>query len=228
MVLRLSISEAQSASIIQSCRRHNITFGNALPVLCQLAHSRLLHRLHYNSGASPRISNEEWKHRVAQPMHFAGPMNFRPYLDKDWYSNRGGIREICLAITFSHYVLPRMPVSLLSADEWGAEVPPFNSLLSRARFVQRSHLIRSQAAALTQHPLMHEFHEIIAAGRIAAAREGALAYKEKEKRGQLMDRGDSEAVSIVTNSDCVLANDGSSLGNVSRFDLCYDEGVLTS
>ena len=89
-------------------------------------------------------------------------------------------------------------------------------------------MIRSQAAALIQHPLMHEFHETIVAGRIAAAREGALACKEKEKRCQLMDRGDSEAVSIVTNSDSVLANDGSSLGNVSRFDLCYDEDVLTT
>lgn len=215
MVLRVGISEADSSSIVETCRRNNITFGNALPVLCQLAHSRILHRLHYKSGASPRIFDEEWEHRLAQPMHFTGPMNLRPYLNQNWYKNQGGASEICLAISFSHYVLPRMPVSSLSADEWAADFPPFNSLLSRSRFIQRSHLVKRQAAALTRHPLMHEFHEIIASDRISRTREAALAWREKEKCGKVLVRSDSDGVNVFNDSECIFANDGSTLGNVS-------------
>ena len=106
--LRLPVDVSQT--IIRTCRSLGITFGNALPVLSQLAHARVLYRRRFHSTPTQRpIDEDEWASRSTQPTYFCGPWNVRPYLDRDWYEN-GGAREMCLAIDFYHLTLPFMPL----------------------------------------------------------------------------------------------------------------------
>ena len=108
--LRLPI--AVSETIVRNCRSLGITFGNALPILSQIAHARVLHRRRFPSDASdPAIGDEEWAFRRIQPTHFGGPLNLRPYLERSWYE-RGGAEEVLLAISFFFLELPFLPTFL--------------------------------------------------------------------------------------------------------------------
>lgn len=105
----ITLPTSVSQQILKSCRSLGITFGNALPVLSQLAHTRMLHKCRNNiSPTLPHISDEEWEHRSVEPMIFAGPLNLRPYLNRSWFEN-GGFGDICVAISFFFFKLPSMP-----------------------------------------------------------------------------------------------------------------------
>ncbi|KAI0715976.1 hypothetical protein C8T65DRAFT_642426 [Cerioporus squamosus] len=134
---RFSVSE--SAAILATCKRHKLTFGAVIPVISQLAITRMLHRRYFRR----EISEDEWEYRRQQPMHFEGPMNLRPYMDEEW-QRKGGATGVALAIDYyEDEGVPRVD---------GA--PPLSALLSRARFFHRSQLFRAQLQRRVRHPLM--------------------------------------------------------------------------
>ncbi|KAL5485657.1 hypothetical protein ACEPAI_6698 [Sanghuangporus weigelae] len=110
--LTLHLPALQTRQVLDKCRELGITFGNALPVLSQLAFTRVLYRCRREGSPLRRRSHEvsdiEWEYRRVQPMHFAGPLNLRPYLDRRWY-DAGGASNVCMAVGSYHIVLPCMP-----------------------------------------------------------------------------------------------------------------------
>ena len=94
----------ETAAVLSACRAHNVTFGTVIPVISQLALTRMVHR-RYLRG---EMSQEEWEDRRRQPMHFTGPLNLRPFMDEEW-QKKGGATEIALAIDFYECTLPFMP-----------------------------------------------------------------------------------------------------------------------
>ncbi|KAL5503782.1 hypothetical protein ACEPAH_7853 [Sanghuangporus vaninii] len=125
--LTLRLSAFQTRQVLEKCRELGITFGNALPVLSQLACTRVLYRCRRKSSSSrrrlPEISDTEWEHRRIQPMHYAGPLNLRPYLDRRWYV-AGGASNVCMAVGSYHIVLLCMPTPEPTHDEL-----PFDSAI---------------------------------------------------------------------------------------------------
>lgn len=199
-LLNLGLSVSQSQDVIRGCRSLGLTLGNALSVLSQLAFARILYRLRHQG----KVSDEEWDHRLKQPMHYAGPVNFRPYLDQDWF-RAGGASEVCIAISFYSLVLPPMPRSS-AIDETGA--PPFSALLSPARFLARARMARSQSKGLLGHPLMHELHMLRMPERVGRTRAAVIAWRANQA-GEVVQTG------TFNNSGAVVfANGGASLGDV--------------
>ncbi|KAG6819135.1 hypothetical protein H0H93_015028 [Arthromyces matolae] len=100
----ISFDEDKSAHIIESCRTHELTFGQVLPVLGQVALARILCRTYLRG----EMSIEEWNFRRRQPTYTGGPINLRPFLDNEWYE-KGGSTNI--HITFSTFGVRDKPVS---------------------------------------------------------------------------------------------------------------------
>ncbi|KAM5531070.1 hypothetical protein V8D89_015290, partial [Ganoderma adspersum] len=61
-------SAPETDAILAACRAHKVTFSTVIPVISQLAITRMLHR-RYLRGDLPA---DEWEHRRRQPMHFGG------------------------------------------------------------------------------------------------------------------------------------------------------------
>ena len=207
----LELPVSTSLAIIETCRKLGITFGNALPVISQIAHARILHRLRYKKN---EISDSEWDFRLKQPMHFAGPLNLRPYLDQDWYKNKGGASEICLAINFYNYVLPPLPRSHLPPDQWNGVFPPYESLLSNKRFLHRSRMTRQQITATMKHPLFVDISACRGPGRIARARGFAMNWRAQQN-GEPVQAVGANNTNVGGDVPFVFSNGGASLGNVS-------------
>jgi hypothetical protein len=170
---RLQFSEEVANRVLKTCRQAGITFGHALPVLCQLAHARILHRL-YAQGA---LSEAEWTHQIAQPMQFIGPLNLRPYLDPEWLAT-GGAGRVCTVVSYYRNRLPAMPVArTLPRGSPALEKPPFEALLSRGRFFHRCRIAKKQTSDFLDHPLKTEFAQLLKLPRIAKARSNALNWR---------------------------------------------------
>ncbi|CDO72660.1 hypothetical protein BN946_scf184985.g79 [Trametes cinnabarina] len=96
-------------------------------------------------------------YRRRQPMHYGGPLNLRPYLDKEW-QRKGGLSEIALMIDFYDCTLPFMPTPFGARKDAGLPLehgaPPFSALLSRERFLHRTREVRKQIARTLKHPLL--------------------------------------------------------------------------
>ena len=206
-------TEEESTLIITNCRKHGITFGTALPILGQLGSSRLLHR-RYIRG---EIEKDEWEWRRTQPCNTRGPVNYRPYLDKDWYAN-GGSEVVALGINYFFHTHPFMPAV---SDEWITHnrhaledgTPPFSALLSQGRFVLRSNIIKQQFKELLTHPLLFE----IASARFPMGqplRKQAGRFWMKIHEGGELDEPEKHVSSVLTD-DLIYHNGGSSIGNVS-------------
>ncbi|KAG1871834.1 hypothetical protein DFJ58DRAFT_903936 [Suillus subalutaceus] len=78
-------SRAVSSTILTNCHRLGISMNSAYYALSQVAMARVLCR-RYLRG---QISEEEWEYRKRQPMYVLGPINLRPYQDKDWFETGG-------------------------------------------------------------------------------------------------------------------------------------------
>lgn len=196
-----------SAKVLKTCRALGITFGNALPVLSQIAHARLLHRLHHQG----KIAAEEWAYRRTQPMHFTGPINIRPYLDREWYQS-GGAHEVVLAIGFWNTILPLMPVSSVVEEDG---TPPFTSLLSNEQFIHRARLAKEQQTQTLKHPLLHELHELRMPNRVRSTRGLTEMWQAQVDGREYAGNEAHFGGSFRTMGACVFSNGGSSLGNVS-------------
>lgn len=147
-------------------------------------------------------------------MHFTGPINLRPYLDREWYQSSGA-HEVFLAIGFWNTILPLMPVSSVVEDDG---TPPFPALLSTKQFLYRALLAREQQARKLNHPLLHEFHELRMPFRIRSTRVLTEMWQAQQEGRKYMGNEAHYSGSFKTMGACIFANGGSSLGNVSRDD----------
>ncbi|KAI0362094.1 hypothetical protein OH77DRAFT_1416302 [Trametes cingulata] len=209
----LRFSPSETRAILDSCRRHRVTFGSVIHVISQMALTRLLHRRYLRGD----ISEEEWEQRRRQPLHSGGPLNLRPYLDEDW-QRKGGLSEILLMIDYYDCTLPFMPTPYGSRRDAGVPrvdgAPPYSALLSRERFFYRAKLIRQQITRAVKYPLVVE---------LAQARQPVFALRNKmntmqwqaAQRGEpLPQRPELQGMDAVAPDYC-FAGGFSSVGDVS-------------
>ncbi|KAG7447896.1 uncharacterized protein BT62DRAFT_946652 [Guyanagaster necrorhizus] len=138
----LSFTVEETLRIMKICRDHGLTFGNVYVVLGQIAMGRLLCR-RYAQGL---ITEEEWEFRKREPTYTAGPVNVRPYLDREWYTH-GGAENPMLSIGFYLYPLSFVPLY----PEGGHST--FGALLSCRRFWYRCRNMKKRADDFLKHPL---------------------------------------------------------------------------
>jgi hypothetical protein len=190
-----------SARIVARCRQHKITIGQAHPVLSQIAGARVLHR-RYLRG---EIGEAEWDLIKKQPFNIHGPLNLRPYLDREWH-NKGGSTAVALCISFFSFKLPFMPSNCELPLDNGS--PSFASLLSNARFLLRCRMVQKQSKAFMQHPLFFELAHAILPTNFDARIKAAATWKTGGPVGP--------KVTLPTNigQDVVFFSGGSNLGNV--------------
>ena len=225
--LTITFTEEESARIIANCRKYGITFGTALPILGQLGSSRLLHR-RYIRGS---IGKEEWEWRRIQPCNSRGPLNCRPYLDKEWFAN-GGSEVVVLGITYYNFSLPFMPSV---SDGWIVknrhtledDSPPFHSLLSQGRFVLRSNIIRQKFKQIATDPLLLEIVNFRLGLTLPPRKKAGSVWVGIQGGGEL-DEPEKPVPSVLTD-DVIFHNGGSSLGNVSvglfALEIKVDDGL---
>jgi hypothetical protein len=99
---------------------------------------------------------DDWEYRLRQPTYFGGPINLRPFLDKNWLRH-GGDAEVIVALSklfaslsFQHLLnfatgfmtvqLP--PIPRLPEDYEGQDVPEFEDFMSFGRFLHRARLVK--------------------------------------------------------------------------------------
>jgi hypothetical protein len=201
-----------STRIIQTCRNNGITFGNAYPIIAQVATARLLLKL-YLEG---KIDEDEWDFRKKEPMYTYGPVNVRPLLDPEWLA-AGGIDNVCLAVGFFDYSLSFLPLGEAAELKPGMGLPEVGDLLPRKRFFYRAKLVQKQANSLLGSPLFLEIGDSSMSQQrgVESARDRALQWKASMTGGPdaLSDR-------VLTPKEravgFVACNGGSSMGNVSR------------
>lgn len=144
-------TKEETQSILNNCRQLGHTFGVVLPVIGQVALTRILCRKH----VCGEIGEAEWEFRKREPMISGGPFNLRPFLDKEWYE-KGGDTNASLATGSYSYNLGYMPLGAANNISPGAPVPSYSDLLSDRRFAYRCTLIRKQAELVLRHPLRYE------------------------------------------------------------------------
>lgn len=190
-----------SKRIIANCRRHKITIGQAHPVLSQIAGARVLHR-RYIRG---EISEAEWDLIKKQPFNIHGPLNLRPYLDREWY-NKGGSTVVALCINYFSFKLPFMPSNCELPLDNGS--PSFESLISDARFLLRCRMVQKQSQAFMRHPLFFE----LAHAKLPPSLDARITAANTWRSGGPTEPG----VTIPTNigQDVVFFSGGSNFGNV--------------
>ncbi|KAF9454559.1 hypothetical protein P691DRAFT_692196, partial [Macrolepiota fuliginosa MF-IS2] len=203
-------TKEETQGILQGCRQFGVTFGVAYPVLGQVALARTLCRK-YIQG---EISEAEWEFRKREPMRTAGPLNLRPFLDREWYE-RGGFMNASLAIGFYFYTLPYIPLGAASNIAPGAPVPSYNDLLSKKRFGYRCGLIKEQADRVLRHPLQYEIGTARLPTRIQFGKDTAENWRQKTLLHHPADCQIMSAQELAT-AGMVLNHGGSSFGNVDK------------
>ncbi|GLB34885.1 hypothetical protein LshimejAT787_0204500 [Lyophyllum shimeji] len=198
-----SFSPEQSVRIIQNCRANGLTFGNAYPVLAQVALTRVLCRRYIRGD----IDREEWEYRKKEPMVTGGPLSIRPYLDREWHQN-GGSGNVALAIGFFFMRLPFMPLGSAGNLRPGDSLPSFQDLLSFQRFLLRSRSIKRQSASLMKHPLFLHLSGTRSQASVERLKDVARNWKKK--------RGEAAVQIPVMKQSPVMAHGGSSLGNIDH------------
>lgn len=201
-------SVQDSTSIMKSCRKHGLTFGNMYPILGQIALARVLCRRRIRG----EIDSSEWDFRRKEPMLTAGPLNLRNYLDKTWYNN-GGNEIVAVMIGFFFFNLPFLPLGSASFLAPGDRMPEFQDLLSLKRFVYRSLLIRKQAERDLRNPLFIEIGAAYKPARIQRIRSVAEEWQRSKSRpsSEFVPISPIEQIKLGP----VMAHGGSSFGNVS-------------
>jgi hypothetical protein len=203
-------SRAVSSTILANCHRHGITMNSAYYALSQVAMSRVLCR-QYLKG---QISEEEWEYRKRQPMYVLGPLNLRPYQDKDWFET-GGSGDVGLGAGVVRYMLPFMPLGKISrGDPSRLELvdgaPDFPALMSFDRFLLRCANVKAQAQKLLEHPRLVDI--CAASLRLywaAFGREVTLKMRDSAH-----PENDDKSVSVQSLNP-MYTQVGATLGNVS-------------
>ena len=201
-----------STRIIQNCRKQGITFGNAYPIIAQLATARLLLR-RYLRG---EIDEAEWEFRKKEPMYSAGPINLRTFLDQEWL-DAGGMDHACLAIGFYFYSISFLPLGSAAKLQPGMALPAVGDLLTRGRFFYRAKLVQKQGRAFMGNPLFLEVGNSAFSQRRRVERAKATALEWRERNGPPIALSDRSLTPMEQAFGLVFCNGGSSMGNVS----CY-------
>ena len=214
----IHFTRAETDAIVVACRKLRITFGTAIPVISQAAVARMLHR-RFLRGDIPLA---EWEHRRRQPMHYAGPVNLRPYMDETW-QRAGGATEVALHIDYYFATLPFMPAPFGARTDAGVPrvdgAPPLSALMSRERFLLRVRHFHRQIQRIMRSPLLLD---------IAVARQPVYDFKKKrnyahwmaEKAGQPLPPMNIEPHLDRTPTDFVMTHGLSSVGQVCCNSIC--------
>ncbi len=211
------IDPASTRTILASCKKHKVTFGAAIPVIAQMALTRLLHR-RYLRGDIPL---EEWEHRRRQPMNLGGPVNLRPYLDEAW-QRAGGVGEMLLMIDYYDVALPFMPAPFGARRDAGVPreddgAPPYAALLSRARFLHRAQLSKRQLARTVKHPLLLEIAHAKQPLYLARKKRVFTHFEAAAQGAPLPDFPELAALDAAS-PDYALVSALSSVGDVRAFE----------
>jgi len=175
--------------------------------------ARVLHR-RYLRG---EIGEQEWMWYRTQPFHTAGPINFRPFLDREWYES-GGAEMVMVGINFYFISIPSIPTL---PDAWLAQhrseledgTPPFSALLSRDRFIRRAQGVKKEFKRTLTHPLLFEIATAPSPERALAWKAAAEKWK-KLQAGERLEETDKPILGFLTD-ECLFHVCGASLGNVS-------------
>ncbi|KAF5373659.1 hypothetical protein D9758_000627 [Tetrapyrgos nigripes] len=200
-----SFSVEQSQIVMANCRKYGMTFGNAYPVIAQVAMTRVLCRRYLNG----QMDKEEWEFRKRQPMMSAGPLNLRPYLDERWYRDAGNA-HVLLCIDFFTFVLPFMSLGPAANLVVGDALPAFDALLSHNRFLLRCNIIKKQSADLFKNPRFLDLGLAYLPGRIERTRTSAIRWLEGADHHEEEKLSPQEQVKLGP----VLGHGGSSMGNI--------------
>jgi hypothetical protein len=220
--LTIEVAPSLSAKILAGCKKAGVTFGCVLPVIGQIAATRVLFRS-YMSG---NISEEEWEFRKREPMFNIGPLNARPMMDKRWFEE-GGKSHVCLAIDYFAVTLPFMPLGELRNVGPSPQLsnPLFSAFLSKGRFLLRCEMVKRQLQRLLSHPLLFEKGDICYRAKVKRAKELALKWVEEQKKPEdRRNRGTEVSPIESSRAGLVLTHAGSSFGVVSNsscFESCH-------
>lgn len=208
-----AFSRAVSSTILTNCRRYGITMNSAYYTLCQVAMARVLCR-RYLRG---QISEEEWEYRKRQPMYILGPVNLRPYQDKDWFET-GGSGDVGVGVGTVQYVLPFMPLGNMSrGDPHRLELvdgaPDFPDLMSFNRFLLRCANLKAQAQKLLGHPRLVDIcNSTVRLHLTPSGRD--IASKRLKTRDSVQPEDGDKRVSVQSLNP-IYTHVGATLGNVS-------------
>jgi hypothetical protein len=197
------LEKESGEAVLESCRRQGITFGHAVYVLCQLAHTMVLHRRRKD------MLDGEWEYRIQQPMHFGAPVNSRPYFDPEWL-RRGGGTEVFFAITYSRLTLPSMP----RIDE--GELT-YGKFMSQKIFLHRCHSARRQMTNYLKHPLLLQFAALLEQRHCKGKKTLLDVWRARDTIGQESSERPlfPPKSALLGNTGAVLSNGGASFGAVS-------------
>jgi len=198
----------QTQAILLNCRNNKFTFGNAYPILAQVALTRVLCRRYIRGD----ISEEDWQFRKREQMFTSGPLNLRPYLNKDWLE-QGGLTNVSLAINFFLYSLPFMPLGLSSHLRPGMDLPSYESLLSKGRFLYRCHMVKNKAAQFMNHPLFMELAAVRSFVMVEGAKQLSLHWRKERGPPQHIN-GDLLSTIDQAKQSLIFCNVGSTIGDV--------------
>ena len=209
----ITFSRDRSSLVVASCRKHSITIGTVLSVLGQMGSARVLHRRYFRG----EITEGQWECYRSQPFHAVGPINFRPFLDREWYES-GGAEVVMLGISFYSVTLPSIPTvsyEWLSQHQSKLEdgAPPFSALLPQDRFVRRAQAVKKQFKDILTHPLLFEIGVAHHAERPLVCK-GAVEKWKKFQAGEKLEEVE-EPILDFPSDDYLFHNGGASLGNVS-------------
>ncbi|CDO77543.1 hypothetical protein BN946_scf184912.g42 [Trametes cinnabarina] len=212
--LHIRFDLAQSRAFVDFARRHSVTLGATMPVISQMALTRVLHR-RYLRG---EMSEEEWESRRRQPMHYGGPLNLRPHLDKEW-QRKGGLSEIALMVDFYDFTLPSMPTPFGTRRDAGVPradgAPPFAALLSRARFLYRVRETKRQITRTLEHPLFLEIAQAKHLQVYTRRKRIVLAHWQAVAAGEPLPQSPELATLDPAAPDFVYTGGLSSIGNMA-------------
>ncbi|KAF9535273.1 hypothetical protein CPB83DRAFT_1399 [Crepidotus variabilis] len=199
-----------SSLIIQNCRANGVTFGSAYYIVGQVAMAGVLVR-RYLRG---QMDEEEWQFRQREAMISGGPLNLRPYLDKDWLE-AGGSQHVCVCLAFYFVFIAFLPLGQTRNLRPGMDEPPLGALLSKDRFFLRAKSARRQSNWLVKHPLFKDIAR--SSGR------NLKMMKERALQWQKANNVTSQPLSTVklsapeqAASSTVFTSIGSSLGNMDH------------
>ncbi|KAK0503445.1 hypothetical protein EDD18DRAFT_1064752 [Armillaria luteobubalina] len=197
----LSFTAEETFRIMEICRYQGLSFGSVYMVLGQMAMARLLCR-RYAQGL---MTEEEWEFRKREPTYTAGPINIRPYLDREWYTH-GGAENPMLSIGFYLYPMSFVPLK----PEGGHST--FDALLSRKRFWYRGRRMKERANDVLNHPLFLDIGSVRYPPMLKMLKE--LEFKAQTSHSKQEDLPvsaiDQAKLGIVTSFG------GSSFGNFSE------------
>lgn len=205
--------------ILQNCRKYKVSFGAAMAVLGQIAMARVLYR-RYLRG---EISEEEWEQRKAEPVHSAGPMTLRPFVDREWLES-GGLTEVFVCISYFRVKLPFMPTVQSAVKELVNGAPSYRTLMSLDRFLFRCNYIKQQIDFYSRHPLFVDLAEEFLIAHVAVKRR-SVSHWHAAQRGETVAHDGSGHPNH--GHPVLIAYGWSSMGNVRLYFRCVWNGSLT-